>query len=221
MKTPREIYAHYKILPALQLHQLRVAAVGKMVTEHFSGDLDAHTITLACLFHDMGNVLKFDLTQFPEFLEPEGVEYWAGVKAEYEKKYGTDQHAATLAMAREIGLSDEVITCIDSVAFSKAEATLAEGSWEQKICEYADSRAAPRGILSLDGRLREARERYMKRKGEHDIAIVPEDRFEEIVEAEREIERRIFAHMSLKPEDITDASIAPIVEELWEYGIAT
>ncbi|MCR4325996.1 MAG: hypothetical protein NUV59_04350 [Patescibacteria group bacterium] len=219
MKTPREIYAHYKILPALQLHQLRVAAVGKMVAEHFSGDLDAHTITLACLFHDMGNILKFDLTQFPEFLEPEGAKYWSGIKAEYAEKYGTDQHAATLAIARELALPDAVITCVDSVAFSKAEATLAEGSWEQKVCEYADSRVAPYGILSLDERLREARERYMKRKGEHDIALVPEERFEEIVAAERGIERMIFAQTSLKPEDITDESAAPLIKELLDYYI--
>ena len=82
MRTPREIYAEFKIMPNLQLHQLRVAAVGKLISEHFTVPVNVRDVVLACLFHDMGNILKFDLTQFPEFREPQGILYWEEVKKE-------------------------------------------------------------------------------------------------------------------------------------------
>ena len=100
MNTPREIYAQYKIMPSLQLHQLRMAAVAKLTFCNCKKLVNERDVILACLFHDMGNILKFDLTKFPEFTQPEGIEYWESVKDEYRKKYGTDQHVATEAVAR-------------------------------------------------------------------------------------------------------------------------
>src|SRR3989338_10487921 len=121
MKTPREIYAAYKIMPALQLHQLRVAAVGKLICDNFNpssgGTVNAHDVILACLFHDMGNILKFNLTYFPEFLEPQGLEFWEAVKAEYKERYGKDQHEASKEIGREIGLSGPVVEIIDAIGF--------------------------------------------------------------------------------------------------------
>ena len=57
----------------------------------------------------MGNIIKSDLTVFPEFREPEGLDYWQNVKDDYVKKYGTDHHAANAIIAREIGLVDRVV----------------------------------------------------------------------------------------------------------------
>src|SRR3989344_4139901 len=159
MRTLRQIYTEYKIMPSLQLHQLRVASVAKLICGSFTKPVNEKEVVLACLFHDMGNILKFDLTVFPEFVEPEGLKYWQKVQEEYRAKYGSDQHEASLKIARGLGLSDAVLLCIDSVAFSKAERTFAEGSWEQKICEYADTRVSPSGVLSLRDRLEEGRKR--------------------------------------------------------------
>jgi hypothetical protein len=220
MKTPREIYDAYKILPNLQLHQLRVTAVAKLVCDGFKAPVDERTVILACLFHDMGNILKFDLMRFPEFVAEKGVGYWQEVKNEYAEKYGRDQHEATLKIARELGLSEQVRICIDSIAFSKAEATLGSGTWEQKICEYADSRVGPHGVLPLDERLREARKRYLTRTVKPDIALVPPDRFEEIVQAEHELERVILAQATHAAEDINDAAVATLLGKLWEYPVS-
>ena len=114
MRTPRELYAQYRIMPKLQLHQLRVTAVAQTICKVFAERVDERTVVTACLFHDMGNIIKFDLTKFPDFLEPEGLEHWSQVKKEFEEKYGFDQHAATLMIARELGLSVPVLECIDS-----------------------------------------------------------------------------------------------------------
>ncbi len=70
MKTVQQIYNDYNILPLLQLHQLRVAGVAKLITESITIPVDAQAVVLACLFHDMGNIIKADFTYFPEALQP-------------------------------------------------------------------------------------------------------------------------------------------------------
>src|SRR3989344_5728607 len=151
MRTAQEIYTAYKIMPSLQLHQLRVAAVGKLICEHLKNPVRTEDVVVACLFHDMGNIVKFELGYLPEFLEPEGLAYWQNVQREYKQKYsGADQHAANEAIARELGLSEEVISCIAAVSFSKVGEVLRSESFEKKVCKYADSRVGPDGVLSLD-----------------------------------------------------------------------
>ena len=41
-------------MPGLQLHQLRVAAVGKLICEHLKKPVRTKDVVVACLFHDMG-----------------------------------------------------------------------------------------------------------------------------------------------------------------------
>ena len=223
MKTPREIYAAYKIMPNLQLHQLRVAAVGKLICDNFSKQISQHDVILACLFHDMGNILKFNLTYFPEFFKPQGLEFWEAVKAEYKEKYGTDQHEASKKVAREIGLSGAVVEIIDAIGFSNVGPALAGNSLENKICVYADSRVGPHGVLTLAERFADGRKRYLARgvTNDHGKEItVQRDTFEALTESAQKMEKQIFASAKIKPEDINDTSVALLVEELWEYPVA-
>ena len=218
MRTAQDIYDAYRIMPNLQLHQLRVAAAGKIIADHFSGTLDGNAIIIACLFHDMGNIIKFDLDVFPEFREPEGLEYWRRVQREWVAKYGNDEHAASNEIAREIGLPQHVRTLIDETRFSRLEAARDDASFEQKIVKYADLRAGPFGILPMAERLEEGRLRYAGKKGYN----TPEgsERYRRSAEAAAEIGKQIFAHCSIKPEDINDASAAPFIEELRNYPVA-
>src|SRR3989344_7719535 len=100
------------IMPSLQLHMFRVTSVAQIICESLGENVilvsEAHpesgswtsqddaknNILSACLLHDMGNILKFNLDLFPEFLQPEGKEYWQKVKDSFEKKYGKDEHEA-------------------------------------------------------------------------------------------------------------------------------
>lgn len=216
--TPQEVYGRYRIMPNLQLHQLRVAAVGKMVCGSFDAPLDTGDVILACLFHDMGNILKFDLGAFPEAVEPQGREYWEGVKREYAERYGTDQHAASVAIARELGLSERVAWYIDSIAFAKAPEIAAGDSWERKICEYADSRVAPHGVVPLRERLEDGHRRYQGRPASLGGSFA-RARFEQLLAAEEEIERQIFSRARLTPEEITDEAAAPLIEDLRKYPL--
>jgi predicted HD phosphohydrolase len=232
MSTSREIYAHYRIMPALQLHQLRVAAVGKLICDNFSfgggpasggqKPINTHDVVLACLFHDMGNIIKSDLSQFPNFLEPQGREYWENVKKQFIEKYGSDTHTATVAMAHEIGLPRTVVAYIDGFGFSRLGATRASTSYEQKIAEYSDLRVSPHRICSMEERLAEAHARYLRVYDEVALDNVPHarERIDELLREACLVEQQIFAQTEIAPEDITDGSIAPIIEELWEYRIA-
>ncbi len=218
MRTPAEIYETYRIMPNLQLHQLRVASVAKMVSGAFSVPIDIKNIVVTCLFHDMGNIIKSDFDHFPDsFRGPQSREYWEAVKREYIEKYGTNTHEANLAIARELGLSEDIWHLMDDISFSKLENTRDNGSFEQKISEYADLRVGPHGVLSLDDRIADIKRRYAGTIG----VETPDDdvRFNELVAAAHTIELQIFEKTNIQPEDINDESIAPVIEELRDYLI--
>jgi len=62
-------------MPSLQLHMFRVAGVASVICENFKQPelINQDDIVSACLLHDMGNIIKFNLSLFPQFLEPEGL----------------------------------------------------------------------------------------------------------------------------------------------------
>lgn len=217
MKTPREIYAAYTIMPSLQLHQLRVAAVAKLICGNFQKPVNTDDVILACLFHDMGNIVKFDLALYPDLLQPEGREYWQEVKNKCIKIHGSSAHGASIAIAREINLSDSVISIIDSISFSEMEHTMRGSSQEVKVAEYADCRIAPHGTVSIKERFADAVGRYAHR---YRTAEEATSAYAMYTNLGLEIERQLFANTSIKPEDISDAALAPLIEELWEYAVA-
>lgn len=214
-------------MPSLQLHQLRVAAVGKLICDNLRVPVDTRTVLLECLFHDMGNIVKFDLAYFPEFMQPEGQAYWESVKADFLQKYGTEQHSANAEIAREIGLPVRVIEIMNASGFSRIRNIVDTGSLELKVCQYADLRVAPHGVISLEERLQDFNRRYANK---NDSA--PQGHFhfsntgyrveksvvhEETLHASRELELQIFAETSITPLSINDISVAPLLNELSEY----
>src|ERR1035437_2830314 len=121
-----EIYSEYKIPPNLQRHMFWVAAVATMICDNFDEPLPKEDIITACLLHDMGNIVKYELGYFPEFLKPEGLEYWQNVQNEFREKYGEDEHKVTFLITKEFGLSDRIVE-------------LASGNGFQLLCKSRDS----------------------------------------------------------------------------------
>ena len=76
-----DIYDEYKIIPALQKHMLRVAAVASLICNNFNEPLPKNDIITACLLHDMPNILKFKWDSLLEFLEPKGFHYWQNIQS--------------------------------------------------------------------------------------------------------------------------------------------
>jgi hypothetical protein len=106
---------------------------------------------------------------------------------------------------------------MDDISFSKLDTTRDSGTFEQKISEYADLRVGPHGVLSLNDRIADIKIRYAATPG----VETPDDgvRFDELVRAAQTIEQQIFEKSNIRPENIHDESIAPIVAELQDYPI--
>lgn len=192
---------------------MRVASVAWQICDLFAEKLDTEIVVQACLLHDMGNIIKSNFNVFPDFVKPEGVEYWEKIKSMFVEHYGNDDHNAHLQIAKELGVSDRVLNCIDAVGFKHWSKTYNEGDWYEKIVAYADSRVAPYGVVLLEERLEEANSRYPS------VGFNGIDDREIVYNFMREIEREIFSKCSLKPEDITDESIKPYLEKLKDFEI--
>jgi hypothetical protein len=208
MRTVQDIYDAYRIMPSLQLHQLRVAGVGLTVCRALTRDVDERAVVLACLFHDMGNIIKSDLSIFPGFLEPEGRAHWELVKSDFIEQYGRSEHDATRQIVTTLRLNRDVIGYIDGIGFSKLESVRDSSSFELKICQYADLRVGPHGVLSMEARMQEGRARY-ELKHLHD-----EDEWQRLTSKAYAIEAQLFAETDIAPGDIVEEGIAPLRDEL-------
>lgn len=211
-----EAYETYRIMPNLRLHQLRVAAVAHALA--IARGADVEMVTRAGLLHDMGNIMKTDFTQFPpDFYGDEDVSYWEAVKRECGEKYGPDEHTATAAIAREMGVGEDIVTLMDSMGFSKIESIFQNGTVELQILEYADQRVAPYGIVSMNERLREGHERYKSRVrtdyGEND------GEFEKNHAILKGMEQRLFEGLSITPESLTEESLKDTMESLRSFEV--
>jgi hypothetical protein len=214
MKKITEIYKEYKIMPLLAMHQIRVTAVASMICDSLDIPVEKDNIVKACLLHDMGNIVKFNLNLFPEQNEPEGIEYWQKVQEEFILKYGKNDHKANLSIAREMGISLRIYDLIDCIDAGVAEKIVVSDDFGQKICAYVDNRVSPHGVVSVEHHSLDAKDRY---KG-HLHEFSEESRLS-FVEKINIIENQIFSHSNIKPEDINDESVAPIIEKLKNFEL--
>jgi hypothetical protein len=213
--TVGEIYRHYQLMPNLQQHMFRVAAVAEVIGRELLKaklsdaalsftDQDLQDVLAALLLHDLGNMAKFKLDYFPEFVLPEGLAYWQAEQEQFWAKYGKNAHQATLQMLDELGVSSRVKELVDSVSFNKAKKNLDSPDYARKLCAYADMRVGPHGVVSLEERFRDGQKRYQ-----------PEgkvDRFSYAMAAcLRKIEHQLFAPLSIGPEEITDQRVSPLL----------
>jgi len=214
MPTISEIYSRYPIPQGLRQHQLRVTAVASVICDGFNLSLDRDDVIRACLVHDMGNLIKFDLDQLPELLEPEGANYWRERKAELIAKYGPDEHAATVAIVRELGVSKKIISYIDLIGFKNTIKAVESTDFEGKICHYADHRSTPHGVESLAERLADGDRRYSHRT---DRPTIAPDHYQALRDASFELEYQIFAHLNFPPEHLTEQLVAPDMTKLVDF----
>lgn len=185
-----EIYKEYKIMPNLQMHQLRVAAVAKMICDSMDIELDKDKVLKATLLHDMGNVIKFDLVQTQKIFGYSDFETEEAkrVQKEFIDKYGDNEHEATVKIIKEIGLSEDIMNMADENRFSCMCKHKEIDDIYMKIMHYADGRVGPHGILSYEDRMNDAGNRYKN----HRINSWQEDERLKLVECGREIEKQIF-----------------------------
>lgn len=224
MQNINDIYKKYDIMPSLALHQLRVAAVAEVICNNITVPVEKDAIIKACLLHDMGNIIKFKLEYFPEFTQPEGFEYWKQIQDDYIKKYGKDEHHATIEIIKELDISPKISELVDCVGFLTAKDNKETTDFNRKICAYADMRVTPHGIGTLQDRLLNLRERYTGSKKSTTIDLGFSDDeisnhrnvFEESLV---EIEKQIFEKSRITADYINDETVASAIELLKKYEI--
>lgn len=198
-------------MPSLQKHMYRVAGVAKIICDSLEVEIDADNVIKACLLHDMGNILKFKLDLYPQFLEPEGLEYWTKVKAEFQSKYGIDEHRATYMIAEDIGVDDRVMELIKSFGFSNLKEIWQSDDMAKKICNYSDMRVMPDGVASLVDRLEDGRKRFAINKPDVEWR---RDSFEEFSNYAKQIEGQIFEKCSIRASNVTEQTIHSLIRPL-------
>lgn len=214
MKPIAQIYEEYQIMPNLQVHQLRVAAVAQQICDSATVNLDKHSVITACLMHDIANIIKFELKRFPEFLEPQGLEYWQSVQKAFIDTYGADEHRAALKIAADMKMPQVIVNLIRSIGFGEIPEVVKRGSVEEKICCYSDQRVGPFGVITIEERLVEGKARYAHRT-DRKLSI----NFDAMANDLRTLEQQVFDYCTILSTDITNDSIQPEIELLKKYEV--
>jgi hypothetical protein len=207
--TVKEIYDKYNIPPNLQKHMLRVAALSEILVENWiEGELDERSITFACLFHDMANIIKFDLTKASIFKEEEAQkEYWKKVQLEVMETYGPNIHEATRKIARETGCPSQVVDLITKLEWDNAKRVVEDDDFESGITIYSDMRIGPFGILPLQERI----ENLRTRNTSHD--------FDAIAKEAHILESTLQTNISIPLKDIPNSALDERFENLLRLAL--
>ncbi|MBI2004282.1 HD domain-containing protein [Candidatus Pacearchaeota archaeon] len=211
METIEKIYKKYKIMPNLRAHMYRVAAVASVISDNFPEKLDKNLIITACLLHDMGNIIKFNLDNFPEFLKPNGREYWNEIRKKYIEKYGNNEHEATIKIAKELNAEEKVINLLKSFIFSKSCDVGKGNDWHEKICFYSDVRVSPYEVVSIEERFIDGEKRYPN--------LASKEKSEKYKECIRNLEKQIFEKLKINPKQITNEKIKNEINKLQDFKL--
>ena len=176
--------------------------------------INKEEVITACLLHDIGNLVKFNLNRFPELNDPEGLEYWQSAQQEFWAKYGKNEHDATLGILQEIGVSARIVGLVEDTDFAHFKVYADSGDMAHKILLYADNRVSMHGIVSLEERFEEVMKRSVGLPG----YVAPGDK-DILMNYALEVQRQIFSKCKISPEDITDESIKSIALELQNFVI--
>lgn len=210
-----QIYEKYKIMPQLQTHMLRVASVASLICDNFSKQLDKNLVITVSLIHDIGSMSKINIGLFPEYAKEKGFSYWEKVQSEFVRKYGKDDHKAAMKICKELKVSSKVKDLMKYSGFKHTKEILRSNSLETKIFKYADMRVSPYGIVTLNERLEEAKNRYLTtQKG-----IYTQEQFRKFIPLWSTIEEQIFYLAKIKPSDINERKIMPQMLRLRNFNI--
>jgi 5'-deoxynucleotidase YfbR-like HD superfamily hydrolase len=206
----QDIYAQYHIPPGLQRHMLTVAAVGKYITDHWRGPaIDKQAIITTLLVHDLGNLVKFDLSASAQVIEPIlTTDEWRARQKQMRKKYGSNSHQATVEILQELGVPDETQQLAEKMDAGDI-CKIVHESLEQQICEYSDLRVTPKGVVSLEVRLEDLRDRYWQKTGWGN-----KEEFQKSLDCGRKIEQTLQQHTTTKitqiPTEIIDSYLVEL-----------
>lgn len=205
----KQVYKQYLIPPNLQKHMLRVAALSAILAENWTGkEFDKEALVIACVFHDMANIIKFNFNK-PSLFKEEAAqaEYWKKVQQDTIKKYGNNVHLATFQICQEIGLPKNVLHIINKLEWDDALKILDQQNYEVAIAIYCDMRMGPYGIMPLKDRI----DNLATRNKAHDMDFIKK--------AATLLESTIQKYLAINLNDITDTQLNSRFNQLLKLKI--
>lgn len=168
--TVREAYSIYQTPIALQNHMLGVASLAKILLEHWTGQpLHIDEIIKACTIHDIAKPMIFDLSKQKQYgISDDEIHKLELFQTELKQKFGEHEHTATIGICKEIGCSEEIVTYVDHLEWEYIPRWLETQDWASLIPIYADMKMGPKGIMPLDERLAEIKNRVGNDDAEED-----------------------------------------------------
>ncbi len=208
MQKITDIYVKYSIPKNLQEHMECVACVAYYITEHTTIQVDTKLIVGGALTHDLGNILKFDLELHRKIftLSEETFLEIVNNKELFKSMYGSNCEAMTIDILKKEGFEQKYIDIVTDINFTDIP-KICTKDLEKQILKYADLRVGLLGVITLQERLDDAEVRY------------PDIINETNLQALYQMEKNIFSHCKIKPEDITEESIAPYMEKLTNFTL--
>lgn len=201
MRTISQIYEQYQIMPQLATHMLRVAGVGKLITDSWEDRELAEKSVRACLVHDLGNLAKFKLG-------PQYQAEWGPRQEELWSKWGHDAHEATYGMLRELGLGEYVEYLLAEAKLYEEEPSENDFVVTPKpalVVLYADLRVAITGVVSLEERIADLTKRYGDFRAETRWGKILEEYMQTLT--------------TVNLRSITEESVTPLFAELLSYNV--
>ena len=209
MKNIIDIYNSYGIPERLQMHMLRVAACSKVIIKNWNGEkLDVEMLYRVLLLHDMGNLVKIPENECDN-------QKFRRKRAYYYSVFGNDDHAVSLQIGKELGLSEKELRIMEDKVFVNNEYILSCDSYETKIGAYCDQRVSPDGVLSLLERLNQAKIRYKNKPN----SSMNNPRTDYLIECAVKIEKQVMNFCLIRPDEINDASISTYIEQFKNYQL--
>lgn len=193
----KEVYDKFSIPPNLANHMLDVASICAFIQEFWTGrDIEWNVILKAALLHDIGNIVRIDFDKYLAFGGEEEIDviYWKDIQQKLIQKYGNDDHEATRVMLTELNVDKVIIQTILDKSFVNSIKIAHEDNWYTKILQYADLRVIPTGIVPMEDRISDVKNRMTKYTSRPD--------FDGLIEACREIEREIQKNISVTVDEI-------------------
>lgn len=200
-----QVYEIYQIMPQLSIHMRRVAGVGKLILDGWQGEIERDLVIKSLLLHDMGNIVKFDLTN--PLMPIDNLPYWVQVQENFWKKYGRDTHQVTKAIIAELK-QDSVNRVMDEEheGYSTGDTSqLLDKDWPAKILAYCDVRVIPAGVTTLKGRIEDLSTRYGK----------PIEWYNFLYKLEDDIKQMTSTDL----DKINEASVSPYFDQWLTYNI--
>ncbi|KUK79852.1 MAG: Metal-dependent phosphohydrolase, HD subdomain [Microgenomates bacterium 39_7] len=226
-KTLIEIYQQHGVPPNLAEHMLTVAALGKLISHHWTGPtVDEVVLIDTLLLHDIGNLIKFELNSNSsrEMLQnsllhlsqlEKTLEYWQEKQQQMIEAYGTSADQANLAIIKKLGFESKIVDLLSNHSFESLEEHLETPNWEKKLVFYCDLRVTPQGLASVEERVHDLRSRYRHR----DHKWNNENTYQRWLASSLELEKQIEELTDFPLNQIQDSDLLPLIQELANYSL--